>query len=298
MRFANGSTPIDVPCGLRAVASSFWGRCAAIAWIAANVACGLGDDANPIENRDGGAATGAGGTPATSSGAGGSGGTTSVDGSSGRGGSTGTTGFGVTSVGSTGGAGGFAGSGAAGGQAGSGGEGGLADSGGGGSAGDGGAAGGVGGSGGAPPVEHHIGGGCDTDMDCVAGLTCDRTLLRGMCTRSCSTTPDCHSSTAVCFSGRCFHKCPCTRNGYVCMGDGADMFCGVPGLIDGSVMGDAGDGAVPPPGDGSAGDGQDDGAARDVLDGAATNDDAPSDGTIPDDRASDDTSPPDTGSGD
>jgi hypothetical protein len=135
------------------------------------------------------------------------------------------------------------------------------DPGAGGTAGTGGTVG-TGGAGGMPPEQHHIGGGCTSDLECVTPLHCDKTLVRGMCTQSCNKTSDCHTSTAVCFSGRCFHTCPCTRNGYICIGDvdAGGAFCGVPGLLDAATS----DGARP---DGAT---SDDGASSDASNEASS----------------------------
>jgi len=206
-----------------------------VACLAAIVACGDLDD-SPDLTGTAGSGVDAAGTHGGSPGAGGSGGTKATGGS----------------AGTSGGKGGAAGFGGSSGSSGS--------SGASGSAGDMGGAGGteIPDTGPPPPTQHHVGGGCTNDMECVAGLMCDRSFPRGMCTKSCTVTKDC-GSTGVCFANTCFHVCPCTRNGYICIGEpdpdagetGADAadaqggladkpFCGLPAYLDGGVPRDGG----------------------------------------------------------
>ncbi|HEX9296006.1 MAG TPA: hypothetical protein VF881_09220 [Polyangiaceae bacterium] len=232
-----------------------------VACLAAIVACGDLDD-SPDLTGTAGSGVDAAGTHGGSPGAGGSGGTKATGGSAGT-------------SGGKGGAAGFGGS--------------SGSSGASGSAGDMGGAGGteIPDTGPPPPTQHHVGGGCTNDMECVAGLMCDRSFPRGMCTKSCTVTKDC-GSTGVCFANTCFHVCPCTRNGYICIGEpdpdpgetGADAadaqggladkpFCGLPAYLDGGV---------PPSRDGGAPDVSADGAPNDapVLPDVAPPEDASS----------------------
>jgi hypothetical protein len=135
-----------------------------------------------------------------------------------------------------------------------------------------------------------VGGGCATNSDCIDGLICDRSLPRGMCTTSCTTSADCHTSTGVCApDGRCYHVCPNCRNNYSCIGD-ADAgkpYCGIPGVSDVADAGtdggvneggndnpDAGDGAVEP-GDGADEAATEGGSSEDASSGDATEDTTP-----------------------
>src|ERR1051325_11275301 len=50
---------------------------------------------------------------------------------------------------------------------------------------------------------HHIGGACASDVDCIAGLTCDTSTPRGRCTKSCAVNADC-GGVDVCVGSACY----------------------------------------------------------------------------------------------
>ncbi len=236
MHRSRGPGGVDIRYRLRRCRpTTRWGRCITVACLAALVACSDLDDSSNESPTDGGVDARGG-----SSGSGGFAGTKATGGSSGSGG-------GIAGKGGTSGAGGSAGDMGGGGLD-------MPD---------------TGPPPPPPPTQHHVGGGCTSDMECIPGLTCDKTFPRGMCTKSCTTSRDC-GSTGVCFASKCFHICPCTRNGYICIGGanpdageagidagedtdteagteaGVDAgaladkpFCGVPSLLDGGALRDA-----------------------------------------------------------
>jgi hypothetical protein len=67
---------------------------------------------------------------------------------------------------------------------------------------------------------HHTGGTCDVATDCAAGLMCDPSFDRGMCTADCTDDTQCETKYGVCFEGKCWGKCDelgaCKRKGWQC----------------------------------------------------------------------------------
>jgi len=76
-----------------------------------------------------------------------------------------------------------------------------------------------------------LGGACQSDIDCSAGLYCDAALPDGLCTKACSEDAQCGGPRWACLGGRCLSTCneraivnPC-RDKYVCRVDGTRSLC-------------------------------------------------------------------------
>jgi hypothetical protein len=76
-------------------------------------------------------------------------------------------------------------------------------------------------------VRHSVGGGCDSDLDCVSTLKCDLGFPRGMCTTTCDKNSDCFGN--VCYMRKCYKSCAADagicRSNYVCRTSGSDRYC-------------------------------------------------------------------------
>jgi hypothetical protein len=76
-------------------------------------------------------------------------------------------------------------------------------------------------------VQHSVGGGCDSDLDCVSTLKCDLGFPRGMCTTTCDKNSDCFGN--VCYMRKCYKSCAADagicRSNYVCRTSGSDRYC-------------------------------------------------------------------------
>ena len=71
-------------------------------------------------------------------------------------------------------------------------------------------------------LPHHIGGSCVTDVNCIAGLTCDLTIPYGRCTRTCVDDVDCGAGNVCASDGTCYRRCAldadCLRTSFHCAG--------------------------------------------------------------------------------
>src|SRR5436190_6944999 len=75
-----------------------------------------------------------------------------------------------------------------------------------------------------------VGGGCASDGDCQAGLTCDKGDPGGQCQKACTATTDCGAGAVCGESKKCYKACQSKadcRDGYTCMGKAPAMFCDV-----------------------------------------------------------------------
>ncbi|SRR6266545_326065 len=77
-------------------------------------------------------------------------------------------------------------------------------------------------------VQHSVGGGCDSDLDCISSLKCDLSFPRGMCTATCDKNADCFGN--ICYMRKCYKNCAADptvcRANYVCRTSGSDRYCG------------------------------------------------------------------------
>lgn len=77
-----------------------------------------------------------------------------------------------------------------------------------------------------------VGGPCREDVDCAAGLRCDKDDPGGECTKACASDAECGPQGACNAEKECLQACKapedCKRAGYTCITSGAAKVCDIP----------------------------------------------------------------------